>query len=69
MAKYEFEITFLSFFILQQRRDDEKWISLTKNINTIFYYYGRDPEVAGGGAVDHSDPDIKAATEERNNNK
>jgi len=55
--------------MLFQRRDDEKWISLTKNINTIFYYYGRDPEVAGGGAVDHSDPDIKAATEERNNNK
>ena len=35
----------------------------------IFYYYGRDPEVAGGGAVNHSDPDVKAATEERNNNK
>lgn len=38
--------------MLYQRRDDEKWIELTKNINTIYAYFGRDSRVANGGEVD-----------------
>ena len=52
-----------------QRRDDDKWITLLKTINTIYYYFGRDADLPGGGPVDNEDPDIRAITEERNNNK
>lgn len=61
--------------MLFQRRDDEKVISLTKSINSIFFYFGREPDVVQGGQVDYSDPDIAAVAKDRppapnvNNNK
>ena len=41
-----------------QRRDDDKWISLTKSINTIHVYFGRSPDVVDGGDVDYDDPEL-----------
>jgi len=38
--------------MLYQRKDDEKWIELTKNINTIHCYFGRDTRFEDGGDVD-----------------
>ena len=38
--------------MLYQRRDDEQWIVLLKNINTIRCMFGRDPDIPGGGEVD-----------------
>ena len=38
--------------MLYQRRDDEQWIVLTKNINTIRVIFGRDSDIPGGGEVD-----------------
>ena len=37
--------------MLFQRRDDDKWIELCQNINTIRHSHGRDPDVVGGGEV------------------
>jgi len=39
--------------MLYQRRDDEEWIVLTKNINTIRAYFGREPDLPCGGPLDH----------------
>jgi hypothetical protein len=38
--------------MLYQSRDDDTWIFLTKNLNTIHALFGRDTEVPGGGEVD-----------------
>ena len=38
--------------MLYQRRDDDTWVVLTKNLNTIHALFGRDTEVPGGGEVD-----------------
>jgi Costars len=38
--------------MLYQRRDDDTWIALTKNLNTIHALFGRDSEIPGGGEVD-----------------
>lgn len=52
--------------MLFQRRDDDKWIELTKTINTIHKIHGRDPNVVGGGEVDvdseDEDPKVSAKT-------
>ena len=38
--------------MLYQRRDDEEWIVLTKNLNTIRAIFGRDSDHPAGGEVD-----------------
>ena len=38
--------------MLYQNRDDEKWVVLSKNLNTIHAYFGRDSTVVGGGEVE-----------------
>ena len=38
--------------MLYQGRDDEKWVVLTKNLNTIHAYFGKDGNHPGGGEVD-----------------
>jgi len=40
--------------MLYQGKDDETWVYLTKNINTIHVYFGRDGNVPLGGNVDPS---------------
>ena len=35
-----------------QSRDDEKWIVLSKSLNSIHAHFGRDTNVPGGGEVD-----------------
>jgi len=40
--------------MLYQGKDDETWVVLTKNINTINVYFGRDGNVPMGGNVDPS---------------
>ena len=35
--------------MLYQGKDDEQWISLTKSINSIREYFGRDGDIPGGG--------------------
>ena len=49
-------------------------IALTKTINTIYLYFGREPDVVQGGDVDRADPDVvavvkaKSEAENVNNN-
>jgi hypothetical protein len=38
--------------MLYQNRDDDQWVVLTKSINTIHAYFGRDSKMVGGGVVD-----------------
>ena len=38
--------------MLYQGKDDEEWIYLTRSINTIRVYFGRDGDIIGGGDVD-----------------
>jgi len=38
--------------MLYQGKDDEEWIYLTKSINTIRVYFGRDGDIVNGGEVD-----------------
>jgi hypothetical protein len=45
--------------MLYQGRDDEKWVVLAKNINTIHVYFGRDGNIPGGGEVD---PSVKSTS-------
>ena len=42
--------------MLYQNRDEEKWVVLTKSLNTIHAYFGRDSTIVGGGEVD---PDVE----------
>ena len=49
-------IMFINSF---QRRDDDKWITLTKNINSIHVYFGREPDINDGGDVEYDDPQIR----------
>lgn len=35
--------------MLYQGKDDEEWIALTKSINSIREYFGRDGDIPGGG--------------------
>ena len=49
-------ITFYN--IIFQRRDDDKWITLTKSINTIHVYFGRSPDIVDGGEVENDDPEL-----------
>lgn len=41
--------------MLYQGKDDDEWIYLTRSINTIRVYFGRDGDIVGGGDVD---PDV-----------
>ena len=41
--------------MLYQGKDDDEWIYLTRSINTIRVYFGRDGDIIGGGDVD---PDV-----------
>ena len=36
--------------MLYQGKDDEQWIALTRSINSIREYFGRDGDIPGGGA-------------------
>jgi len=38
--------------MLYQGKDDEEWIYLTKSINTIRVYFGRDGDIVNGGEID-----------------
>ena len=38
--------------MLYQGKDDDEWIVLTKTINTIRVYFGRDGDIPGGGDID-----------------
>lgn len=38
--------------MLYQGRDDNTWVILTKNINTIRVFFGREGDLPSGGAVD-----------------
>ena len=38
--------------MLYQGKDDEEWIYLTKSINTIRVFFGRDGDIVNGGEVD-----------------
>ena len=67
MFKYWYIYIYILFFSIPilkycfnrfQRRDDDKWISLTKSINTIHVYFGRSPDVVDGGDVDYDDPEL-----------
>ena len=63
---YEFKYHKQSIYYYRlslQRRDDDKWIELTKNINTIHVYFGRSPDVTDGGDVDYDDPEVAAEIE------
>ena len=38
--------------MLYQGKDDETWVLLTKSINTIRVFFGREGDLAAGGEVD-----------------
>lgn len=38
--------------MLYQNRDDDKWVVLSKSINTVHAYFGRSSDVPGGGEVE-----------------
>ena len=43
------ELLTFSGEMLYQGKDDEEWIALTKSINSIREYFGRDGDIPGGG--------------------
>ena len=51
--------------MLYQGKDDEEWISLTKSINSIREYFGRDGDIPGGG---HCQGPRKLSLEDSNSN-
>ena len=63
--------------MLYQGRDDQEWIELTRSINSIREYFGRDGDIPGGGpcpekrrnSFQASIPDICEAPSEETENK
>ena len=48
--------------MLYQGRDDNTWVILTKNINTIRVFFGREGDLPSGGAVDTDVMALRDAT-------
>ena len=48
--------------MLYQGRDDNTWVILTKNINTIRVFFGREGDLPSGGEVDSDVMDMRNTT-------
>merc|ERR1712137_118947 len=48
--------------MLYQGRDDNAWVILTKNINTIRVFFGREGDLPFGGEVDSDVMDMRSTT-------